>query len=315
MRYGEFGKTGMKLSKMCLGTWGIGGAGWDYNPEEAKIQAIRAAYEEGVNFFDTAPIYNFGVAEQILGKAVKEMGVRKDICIASKCGNEIVDGVYIHSSKREDIRRHCEGSLRNLQTDYIDIYLIHWPDPTTPMEEAMDTMKELQKEGKIRFIGLSNFSKEQIDECSKYAEISACQMQYSMLVREFADVLSYAHENNIGTMAYGPLGGGILTGRYRELKEYEPKDNRNRFYQYFKEPGFSKAMKLLGTLDGISEARGGMPLSQIVLSWTANQPFISGVLTGAQREERVRQNTAGFDLVLTDEETAAIDRAIAELDL
>ena len=148
MRYKLLGKTGMKVSEMTLGTWGIGGAGWDDNPEETRLDAIRAAVECGVNFIDTAPAYNGGIAERYIGKVLKDMGVRKDMIITTKCGTEFINGTYVRSCARDTILRECEESLRNLQTDYIDLYLIHWPDAQVPLEETMDALNTLKQQGK-----------------------------------------------------------------------------------------------------------------------------------------------------------------------
>ena len=165
MRYKEFGKTGMQVSEMTLGTWGIGGVGWDDNPKSVRQDAIRAAVEAGVNFFDTAPAYNAGAAERCLGEALADMGVRDKMYISTKCGNVFVDGVtYRRDGSAAGIRRQCEDSLRNLRTDYVDLMLIHWPDPNTPFAETMAELTKLKEEGKIRHVGVSNFSQAQMEE-------------------------------------------------------------------------------------------------------------------------------------------------------
>ena len=312
MRYNDFGKTGLKVSALTLGTWGIGGAGWDYNPDDVKLETIRAAIDSGINLFDTAPAYNAGYAERLLGEAVKQSGKRKEVFIATKCGNDFIDGQYMRDARPELIRKQVDKSLANLQTDYIDVYILHWPDLNVPQEETIGVMQELKDAGKVRFIGLSNHNREQLQGAMKTAPIDALQLQYSMLVGENEDTLRFAAENGIATMGYGPLGGGILTGRYRELKEYEEMDNRNRFYQYFKEPGFSKAMALLDVLDGIA-AKHDSALSGVVLNWTVQKSFISTVLFGTQKKERLLENCRAFDWSLGADEIAAIDEAIAGL--
>ena len=170
MRYKQFGKTGMQVSEMALGTWGIGGVGWDANPEETRLDAIRAAVESGVTFFDTAPAYNAGAAEKVLGKALRDMGARKDVVISTKCGNEYINGGYVKDGDPAKILRECEESLRNLQTDYIDLYLVHWPDPNTPFEATMDALNRLKKEGKILHVGVSNFSRQL---CRRFPALSS----------------------------------------------------------------------------------------------------------------------------------------------
>ena len=312
MRYREFGNTGLVVSEMCLGTWGIGGYGWDFNPDETKLEAIGAAINEGINFFDTAPAYNAGAAERLLGKAIKDSGRRKELIIATKCGTDLIDGKYVRDASRAKIMDQIDKSLANLQTDYIDIYLLHWPAENVPEEEAVEALADIRKSGKVRFIGLSNHSAAQRAEAEKITEIDCVQMQYSMLVQENTEALKSAHDAGLGTMLYGPLGGGILTGRYRELREYGEMDNRNRFYKYFKEPGFSKAMELLKTLDAIAAERN-VPLPEIAINWAAQKPFASAVLVGTQKAERVHENCRAFDWMLTEEEISRLDTAAANL--
>ena len=242
MEYTEFGKTQLRVSRMCLGTWGIGGAGWDSYSDESRMDAIKAAVDCGINFIDTAPAYNGGRAEQYIGEVVHKLGVRKEVVLATKCGNEFINGKYVRCGAADKIMRECEESLRNLKTDYIDVYLVHWPDPNVPMEETMDALNTLKKQGKILHIGVSNFTKEQMEEAEKYCAIEAYQPQYSMVDRKWEQLIRWACAQKMGVMTYGTLGGGILTGKYRELKEYGVDDSRNRFYPYFKEPLFSKVM-------------------------------------------------------------------------
>ena len=154
MEYTEFGKTQLRVSRMCLGTWGIGGAGWDSYSDESRMDAIKAAVDCGINFIDTAPAYNGGRAEQYIGEVVHKLGVRKEVILATKCGNEFINGKYVRCGSADKIMRECEESLRNLKTDYIDVYLVHWPDPNVPMEETMDALNTLKKQGKILHIGV-----------------------------------------------------------------------------------------------------------------------------------------------------------------
>ena len=164
MQYQEFGKTGLRVSKLCLGTWGIGGAGWDSYSDESRMDAIKAALECGINFIDTAPAYNAGKAECYVGETLNKLKKRREVVISTKCGNKFVDGKYLRCGSKESILKQCEESLKNLKTDYIDIYLVHWPDPDVELEETIDAVSTLKKEGKILHAGVSNFSKEQIEE-------------------------------------------------------------------------------------------------------------------------------------------------------
>lgn len=314
MRYKSFGNTGLDVSELCLGTWGIGGAGWDQNPEEAKVDAIQASYEQGINIFDTAPAYNAGAAERILGETLEKMGVRKDVIISTKCGNDFVNGQYVHCGKRDHILAQCDASLWNLRTDYIDLYILHWPQDDATPEETLGAMMELKKAGKVRFLGLSNHSVEQIKEAKKYADIDFIQVQYSMLERERETEMKYAEAQGMASMGYGTLGGGLLTGRYRELKEYETMDSRNRFYKYFKEPGWSKAQKLLGVMDEISAERG-VPLSEIAVNWALQKSFLTTALFGTQHRARVLENCHALDWTLRDEEIAKLNQALVDFDI
>lgn len=149
MQYQEFGKTGLRVSKLCLGTWGIGGAGWDSYSDESRMDAIKAALECGINFIDTAPAYNAGKAECYVGETLNKLKKRKEVVISTKCGNKFVDGKYLRCGSKESILKQCDESLKNLKTDYIDIYLVHWPDPDVELEETIDAVSTLKKEGKF----------------------------------------------------------------------------------------------------------------------------------------------------------------------
>ena len=315
MRYKAFGKTGLEVSELCLGTWGIGGAGWDQNPEETKMDAIRASFEQGVNIFDTAPAYNAGAAERILGETLEKMGVRKDVILSTKCGNDFVNGQYVHCGKRDHILAQCDASLRNLRTDYIDLYILHWPQDDATPEETLGAMMELKKAGKVRFLGLSNHSVAQMEEAAKYADIDFIQVQYSMLEREREVEMRYAEAHGMATMGYGVLGGGLLTGRYRELRSYETMDSRNRFYKFFREPGWSKAQKLLGVMDEISAARGGVPLSEIAVNWALQKSFLATALFGTQHRARAIENCHALDWTLSDADIAKLDQALVEFEI
>ena len=315
MRYKAFGKTGLEVSELCLGTWGIGGAGWDQNPEETKMDAIRASFEQGVNIFDTAPAYNAGAAERILGETLEKMGVRKDVILSTKCGNDFVNGQYVHCGKRDHILAQCDASLRNLRTDYIDLYILHWPQDDATPEETLGAMMELKKAGKVRFLGLSNHSVAQMEAAAKYADIDFIQVQYSMLEREREVEMRYAEAHGMATMGYGVLGGGLLTGRYRELRTYETMDSRNRFYKFFREPGWSKAQKLLGVMDEISAARGGVPLSEIAVNWALQKSFLTTALFGTQHRDRAIENCHALDWTLSDADIAKLDQALVEFEI
>lgn len=306
MQYHEFGKTGLRVSKLCLGTWGIGGAGWDSYSDESRMDAIKAALECGINFIDTAPAYNAGKAECYVGETLNKLKKRKDVVISTKCGNKFVDGKYLRCGSKESILKQCDESLKNLKTDYIDIYLVHWPDPDVELEETIDAVSTLKKEGKILHAGVSNFSKEQIEEAQKYCKIEAFQPQYSLADRKDEKLIRWAYEQGLGIMTYGTLGGGILTGNYRKLRTFEQTDSRNRFYPYFKEPLFSKAMELLTIMDQIAEERN-VSLAQIAEKWVIQKRFVSSCIIGAQSRARVEENCRNLQWELTDNEIRRLE--------
>lgn len=306
MQYQEFGKTGLKVSKLCLGTWGIGGAGWDSYSDESRMDAIKAALECGINFIDTAPAYNAGKAECYIGETLNKLKKRREVVISTKCGNKFVDGKYLRCGSKESILKQCDESLKKLKTDYIDIYLVHWPDPDVELEETIDAVSTLKKEGKILHAGVSNFSKEQIEEAQKYCEIEAFQPQYSLADRKDEKLIRWAYEQGLGIMTYGTLGGGILTGNYRELRTFEQTDSRNRFYPYFKEPLFSKAMELLTVMDQIAEERN-VSLAQIAEKWVLQKRFVSSCIIGAQSRARVEENCRNLQWELTDNEIRRLE--------
>lgn len=306
MQYQEFGKTGLRVSKLCLGTWGIGGAGWDSYSDESRMDAIKAALECGINFIDTAPAYNAGKAECYVGETLNKLKKRKEMVISTKCGNKFVDGKYLRCGSKESILKQCDESLKNLKTDYIDIYLVHWPDPDVELEETIDAVSTLKKEGKILHAGVSNFSKEQIEEAQKYCKIEAFQPQYSLADRKDEKLIRWAYEQGLGIMTYGTLGGGILTGNYRKLRTFEQTDSRNRFYPYFKEPLFSKAMELLTIMDQIAEERN-VSLAQIAEKWVIQKRFVSSCIIGAQSRARVEENCRNLQWELTDNEIRRLE--------
>lgn len=306
MQYQEFGKTGLRVSKLCLGTWGIGGAGWDSYSDESRMDAIKAALECGINFIDTAPAYNAGKAECYVGETLNKLKKRKEVVISTKCGNKFVDGKYLRCGSKESILKQCDESLKNLKTDYIDIYLVHWPDPDVELEETIDAVSTLKKEGKILHAGVSNFSKEQIEEAQKYCKIEVFQPQYSLADRKDEKLIRWAHEQGLGIMTYGTLGGGILTGNYRKLRTFEQTDSRNRFYPYFKEPLFSKAMELLTIMDQIAEERN-VSLAQIAEKWVIQKRFVSSCIIGAQSRARVEENCRNLQWELTDNEIRRLE--------
>ena len=198
------------------------------------------------------------------------------------------------------------------KTDYIDLMLIHWPDVNTDFAETADALNALKKSGKVLHIGVSNFTREQMEEIGQYCTLEAYQPQYSMVVRTNEEQMKWAAEQGMGVMTYGSLGGGILTGAFRKLTTFEATDSRNRFYKHFQEPMFSKVMKVLEVMDRISADRDNVPLSQIALNWCAQKEFVSSCIVGAQSRRKIEENCAAYQWMLTSEEIALLDAAIEQ---
>lgn len=258
MRYKHFKNAGADISALTVGTWGIAGANsagvsWGDVDTKESIAAVRRMVENGVNMVDTAPIYGEGHSEEVVGQALK--GIRDKVYLTTKFGSYInhFTGTSVRDCKYNTVEREIDESLKRLQTDYIDFYVMHWPDVNTPIEETMAAVNMLKEKGKIRFIGMSNSPKELIMEAQKYAKIDVIQPPFSMVNQTERELMEWAETQGIGTMTYGSLGAGILTGAIRECPEYDPKDMRLVFYPFFKEPTFSKIMELLKTLDAIAE--------------------------------------------------------------
>ena len=319
MRYKHFKNAGVDLSKLAVGTWAIGGARYGKVDEKDSIEAIRAMLDGGVNIIDTAPGYGMGTSEKIVAKAI-EGYPRDKIFISTKFGTGKMtlrsykdpDNYKNRDGSFENCLYQCEASLRRLKLDYIDFYFVHWPDTETPMEETMSALNYLKEKGLVRYIGVSNFTKEQIQEAMKYARIDAIQPVYSMVNEAEKDLMIWAEENGIGSFTYGSLGSGILTGTIRQIPDWPADDIRFTFYDFYKEPKFSQCMKLLDVLDGIS-AEIGKPIAQIAINWSTQKDYVGTALCGVRNAGEAKENCATFDWELTDEQMKTIDTALDEL--
>ena len=235
--------TSLSVSRVALGTWAIGGWMWGGTDDEESIRTIQTALDNGVNLIDTAPVYGFGHSEQIVGKALATDGRRQRAVIATKTGLDWRDGKPFRNASRVRIVKEVEDSLRRLRTDVIDIYQVHWPDPNTPIEETAQAMAELHQAGKIRAIGVSNFSTEQMGAFRAVAPLHSAQPPYNLFEREAEkDVLPYCRDNSIATLAYGSLCRGLLSGRVKadrafagdDLRRSDPKFQPPRLEQYLR---------------------------------------------------------------------------------
>lgn len=302
MRYQKLGQTDIQVSCVGIGTWAMGGDYWGEIDEQLCVDAIHASLDMGVNLIDTAPIYGLGRSEKIVGKAIKGRK-REDIILATKCGVPYLDG---RDLSKKSVIAEAEASLRRLGADYIDIYQAHWPDVKTPAEETMEAFLQLKKEGKIRAIGLSNFSIEQIDAFRQYGVIDTFQPQYSLVQRQIEkDILPYCRKAGFGVLTYGSLGAGLLTGKYTEAPKMEGAERRRRFYKFYEEPYFSRALTLVEVLREIAAAHS-CPVGQVAINWVNQQPGVSTSLVGCKNPRQAQQNAGSGEWELSAEEIARI---------
>ena len=314
MRYKHVGNAGIDISALAVGTWAIGGQQWGDVNEKDSIDAIRAMIDGGVNLVDTAPIYGNGHSEEVVGKAL-ENGYREKVFLATKFSiSNDENGAVINNGSYENAIWECEQSLKRLNTDHIDIYIMHWPDPATPVEVTMKALADLKKSGKIRLIGVSNFDRNLIEEAQKVVRIDFLQPPYSMVEESQKELLAWCETQGIGTMTYGSLGAGILTGAIRELPDWEENDFRYTFYDYFKNPKFSKIMELLKVMDKIAQVRN-KPLAQIAINWSTQKSYVSTAICGVRDPQQAYENCATFDWELTGEEMELIDSEIERLQM
>ena len=312
MRYKHVKNAGIDLSALAVGTWAIGGQKWGDVNEKDSIKAIRAMIDEGVNLVDTAPVYGNGHSEEVVGKALED-GYRDKVFLATKFSiSNDENGAIINNGSYENAIRECDDSLRRLKTDHIDIYIMHWPDPGTPVEETMRALDDLKKSGKIRYVGVSNFNRELIEAAQKVVRIDFLQPPYSMVEESQKNLLMWCEEQGIGPMTYGSLGAGILTGAVRELPDWEENDFRYTFYDYFRDPKFSRIMELLTVLDQIALARQ-KPLAQIAINWSTQKSYVSTAICGVRDPQQAWENCSTFDWELTADEMGIIDEAVKRL--
>ena len=312
MQYRQLGSTGLRVSTVGLGTNNFGFR----MDEESSLRVAKFAVDQGINFFDTANSYGRGLSEERIGKALK--GIRQDVIIATKVGNPMGDGTNDRGASRYHIMQQVEDSLRLLQTDYIDLYQIHRPDPNTPIEETLRALDDLVHQGKVRYIGGSNYNGWQTAEAVLKAralglnEFVTMQPEYNMLNRSIeAELLPFCDKYNIGILPYFPLASGFLTGKYLQGQE-APEGTRLAGNERAKENTLTdKNFSILSKLSKFAEDRGH-PMVELAIAWLLAKPAVSSVIAGATKEEQVTANVKASDWDLTDSEMEELDGLLAD---
>jgi len=315
----QIGKSGVHASAVGLGTWAIGGWMWGGTDEQASIRAIEASVDAGISLIDTAPAYGLGRSEEIVGKAIK--GKRDRVVIATKCGlnwhsgkgNHFFDqdGKPVHRYLGADgITHELEQSLRRLGTDHIDLYITHWQDPTTPIAETMAVLEKLKAAGKIRAIGASNVTTQDLEDYVVAGQIDAIQERYSMIDREIeGSLLPIARRHDIATLSYSSLALGLLSGAIDPAREFNGDDQR-KDNPRFSAANRHKVERLKQAIAPIATQHLAS-MAQIVIAWTLAQPGITFALCGARNAEQAADNARAGEIALDTGELAAIDAAIA----
>lgn len=307
----KLGNSDLKITPLGVGAWAMGGAGWKFSWGEQddtdSAAAIHAALDAGLNWIDTAAIYGLGHSEEVVGKTLK--GVKHKPYIFTKCERRWNDSGDISPSlKAASIRKECEDSLRRLHVDVIDLYQVHWPEPEQDLEEGWTEMARLKEEGKVRWIGVSNFNVEQMKRAMKIAPITSLQPPYSLLARKTEpEILPFAKENGIGVIVYSPMRAGLLTGkmtRDRALK-LPAGDWRSRDLD-FQEPRLSRNLKLVELLSEIGNAHGKEP-GEVALAWVLANPAVTGAIVGLRRAEQIHGTLGALNFRLSREELSRIE--------
>jgi aryl-alcohol dehydrogenase-like predicted oxidoreductase len=318
MKFRALGDSGIEASVIGLGTWAMGGWMWGGTDEEKSIQAIKASIDQGVNLIDTAPAYGLGRSEDIVGKAIK--GQREKVVLVTKCGlvwhteqgNHFFDedGKPVHRFLGEaSIRHELEASLSRLQTDYVDLYITHWQDPTTPIEETMKTLLALKKEGKIKAIGISNASLEELKEYQKFGVIDAVQERYNAIYRSLeSDILPHTQLTNTACLSYSSLALGMLSGKMTADTKFSGDDQRANDPLFSLEnrkivQSFCKQLTPIANDLGIS-------IAQLVIAWTIAQPGVTFSLCGARNLQQAEENAIAGNIQLDDGVVTEISRFV-----
>jgi aryl-alcohol dehydrogenase-like predicted oxidoreductase len=322
MEYRRLGNTDLKLSEIGFGCWAMGG-GWGQTDDRESIAAVRRALDLGINFFDTADIYGFGYSEEVLSEALGSR--RNEVIVATKGGLAWDEhGCIFRSSSRYHIMQAVEESLKRLKTSYIDLYQIHWPDWHTPFEVTMKVLDDLIKSGKVRYVGVSNFTVKQMKECMKVRPVHSLQPPYNMLMRDIEKgELPFCRRNGIGVVAYGPLAYGLLTGKFTNDTKFPKADWRSG--ELFPDPGdwqrhidlfhgkqFGRNLKVVEKLKKIA-ARREKTVGQLAIAWILSNPAVTSAIVGAKRPSQLEENIGGVGWEITKEELLRIDEILTRI--
>jgi len=312
MEFTKIAGTGLTVSRIGLGTWAIGGWMWGGSDEADAIATIHTAIDHEINLIDTAPVYGFGRSEEVVGKALASNRLRHRVVIATKAGLDWRDGQPFRDASRARLFAEVEASLKRLRTDYIDIYQVHWPDPFTPLEECAETMLALLQQGKIRAIGVSNFTRLQMREFRRVSRIHTVQPPYNLFERESEeDVLPYCFWHGIATLAYGPLCRGLLSGRMRPETVFGGDDQR-KIDPKFKQPRYGQYLRAVAELDRFARENYGKHVIHLALRWVLDQPGVSAALWGARKPQQLDPISEVMGWRLGNDAMQEIDRIMRE---
>jgi aryl-alcohol dehydrogenase-like predicted oxidoreductase len=313
LEYIRINGTNLISSRIALGTWAIGGWMWGGTEEKESIRTIHTAFEHGINLIDTAPIYGYGRSEAIVGEALHQYGRRDSVIVATKVGIDWTNGKIERNSTRQRILKEFEDSLRRLQTDYIDIYQVHWPDPGVAIEETAATLRELYEQGKIRAIGVSNYSPEEMKRFESTAPLHTIQPPYNLFEREIErDVLPYARSHGITTLTYGALCRGLLSGAMRTDRQFAKDDMRKTTDPKFQAPHFAEYVNATDKLDAFARKNFGKRAIHLAVRWLLDQPGVGVALWGARHPEQLAAISEVSGWSLTKSDCAAIDAIVRE---
>jgi len=313
MEFSRIGNTEINVSRIGLGTWAIGGWMWGGTDEQESIRTIRSAFDRGINLIDTAPVYGFGRSEEIVGRALAEGGLRQHAVLATKVGLDWRGSQPLRDASPRRIFREIETSLKRLKTDVIDIYQVHWPDPATPIEETAAAMGTLYMQGKIRAIGVSNFSPEQMTRFGKVAPIHTVQPPYNLFERGIEkDILPHCWWQGVSTLVYGSICRGLLSGRMNAQTVFGGDDLR-RTDPKFQQPRYGRYLEVVEHLDRFARENYGRRVIHLALRWVLDKAGVTAALWGARRPDQLDPISEVMGWHLSRQEREQIARMVDEV--